>query len=162
MLRKAAYLVWRFSAGFVKVFTHVVFMKKSIRYSRINYLFLLSILIISCGPAVSLEDLYGEWKYIQVESPKNPEESLSAQEVEQENPSITFSKDGDLIIMWGGKKLSNGKFHIEGKLIRYKENLPGGKTREFPFLIKKLTGEELIFETMEQQPTRITARKIRS
>lgn len=164
MLRKAAYRDLNMKSDSKKAVRPQPFYKSYIIQGENRFLLFLllslSLFMISCGGAVNPENLYGEWKYIGVESPKNPEEGLTAEELKIENPSIIFSKDGGLIIMWGGKELSNGKFHIEGKLIRYTENLAGGKTRNFPFLIKKLTGKDLIFETMEQQPTRITARKI--
>jgi hypothetical protein len=63
--------------------------------------------------------------------------------------------------MWGGKLLSYGTFRMEDNMIRYKEVLEGGTTREFPFLIKKISENRLVFETMEQDATRITAERIR-
>jgi len=114
-------------------------------------------ILISCGGAVKQEDLYGNWDYIKVESPSNSEENLSDQELLEAKPSISFTSSQDLTIMWGGKRLSYGKFRIEGNLIRYTENLGGGQSREFPFLISKLTDKELVFETMEQNATRVTA-----
>ena len=50
--------------------------------------------------------------------------------------------------MWGGKRLSHGKFRMEDSMIRYKENLEGGTTREFPFLIKEITNDKLVFENL--------------
>jgi hypothetical protein len=103
------------------------------------------------------ETLYGQWNYIKVESPSNPEENLTEEELLEQVPSISFTADHNLTIMWGGKRLSYGKYRIEGNLIRYTENLGGGRTREFPFLVSKLTDKELVFETMEQNATRVTA-----
>ncbi|HEY0054251.1 MAG TPA: hypothetical protein VGB63_02750 [Pedobacter sp.] len=118
------------------------------------------LLAFGCTPPVKPEQLYGEWKYTKVESPnQNPPYSMPAEEIKKENPSIKFIKDKDLIIVWGGKTLSYGKFRMEDRMIRYKENLPGGITREFPFLIKQITNEKLVFETMNQDVSRITAVK---
>ena len=116
----------------------------------------------SCTKSVKPEELYGEWKYIKVESPRqNPPYVMPEEEVKAENPSIKFTKNNDLVIMWGGKRLSNGKFRMEDRMIRYKENLEGGTTREFPFLIKEITNDKLVFETMSQDLTRITAIRIK-
>jgi hypothetical protein len=118
------------------------------------------LIALGCTPPVKPEQLYGEWKYTNVESPnQNPPYTMPLEEVRKENPSITFTKNQDLIIIWGGKTLSYGKFKMEDRMIRYKENLPGGITREFPFLITEITNEKLVFETMNQDVSRITAVK---
>lgn len=123
-------------------------------------LLLLVFMLVSCSGSINQDDLQGNWSYIKVESPSNPEENLTEQELLEQKPSISFTSHQDLTIMWGGKRLSYGKFRIEGNLIRYTENLSGGQTREFPFLVSKLTEKELVFETMEQNATRVTAIKI--
>lgn len=118
-------------------------------------------LCFSCTKAVKPEQLYGEWKYVKVESPnEKPAYVMPAEEVKAENPSISFSEDKDLVIMWGGKRLSYGKFRMDGNMIRYKENLESGVTREFPFIIREISANELVFETMSQDVSRITARKV--
>ncbi len=123
---------------------------------------LLTVFFSGCFSSVSPEQLYGGWEYTKIESPRqDPPYVMPGDQLKEQSPSIAFSKDNDLRIRWGGKILSNGKFRLEDKIIRYKENLPGGKTREFPFLIKKLTETEIVFETMEQDFTRVTARKMR-
>jgi hypothetical protein len=120
------------------------------------------ILSVSCARSVEPEQLYGEWKYVKVENPnQHPPYVMPDEEVKAENPSIQFSKSNDLVITWGGKRLSYGTFRMEDNLIRYKEVLEGGTTREFPFLIKEISGNKLVFETMEQDATRITAERIR-
>lgn len=116
----------------------------------------------SCKDSVKPEELYGEWKYIKVEEPnQRPPYIMPYEEVKAANPSIKFTKENDLIITWEGKQLSNGKFRMENKMIRYKENLAGGATREFPFLIKEISDTSLVFETMSQEASRITAVKIK-
>ena len=125
---------------------------------RIRILFIFIVFISSCSNFVSPEDLYGRWNYVQVEN-SNSADSLTKDELKKQSPAIIFSENKDLIIEWGGKQLSHGKFRLEGKMIRYTEFLDGNRKREFPFLIKKLTDTELVFETMEQNFTRVTARK---
>jgi len=62
-------------------------------------------------------------------------------------------------MMWGGKVLSHGTYKIDQGNISYTEVLPDGKTRTFPFWIKKLTDKEIVFETKEDDAVRVTARK---
>lgn len=126
--------------------------------ARIRILFVFILFFPSCLNFASPEDLYGRWSYVQVEN-SNSADSLTKDELEKQFPAIIFSKNNDLIIEWGGKQLSHGKFRLEGKMIRYTESLDDNRKREFPFLIKKLTDTELVFETMEQNFTRVTARK---
>lgn len=117
--------------------------------------------LVSCSSEIKKEDLVGEWQYLKILNVRNPVESTSAEEIAAQQPSIRFTPNNDLIIEWGGKQLSHGKFRVEGKLIRYSEQLSKGKTREFPFLVSELTADRLVFETMESEATRITAKKIR-
>lgn len=117
---------------------------------------MLPLLSVSCTEKISTEDLYGRWNYMKVQN-FNPVDSLSSAEIQREKPSIIFSADSNLVIEWGGKKLSYGTYRMDGKMIRYTETLEGGRKRSFPFLIKELDGNNLVFETMEQNPTRVTA-----
>ena len=120
------------------------------------------LLLSSCVNPVKPEELYGEWKYVKVENPnQNPAYVMPQAEVSAANPSIIFTTRSELIIMWGGKRLSHGTFRMKENRIRYKEVLPGGTTREFPFLIKEISSDKLVFETMEQESSRITAVKIK-
>lgn len=120
------------------------------------------LLFISCARSVKPEQLYGEWKYVKVENPnQHPPYIMPYEEVKAQSPSIQFSKSNDLVIIWGGKRLSYGTFRMEDNMIRYKEVLEGGTTREFPFLIKEISENKLVFETMEQDATRITAERIK-
>lgn len=102
----------------------------------------------------------GRWNYIKVVN-ADPEDITSDEELKQASPAIIFTETNDLIIEWGGKQLSHGKYKLDGKMIRYTESLEGGRTREFPFLISKLTDTELVFETMEKNYSRVTAIKQR-
>jgi hypothetical protein len=123
-------------------------------------IYIISILILfsSCSSSVKPEDLYGRWNYIEVRN-ADPEEDLPEDELKIIKPAIIFNEDSTLIIEWEGKQLSEGKFRIEGKMIRYTENIDGGTTREFPFLIKKLTADELVFTTMERDFTEVRAKR---
>jgi len=114
----------------------------------------------SCSNTIKPEELYGRWNYVKVDN-TNPQDTLPDGELELQSPAIIFNDKQDLIIEWGGKKLSSGKFRMEGKMIRYTENIPGGQKREFPFLIKSLNEKELVFQTMEQNFTTVTALKER-
>lgn len=112
--------------------------------------------MISCTGKINKEDLFGKWTYTRVQN-FNPIDSLSSFELQKERPAIVFSADSNLLIEWGGKKLSFGTYRMDGKMIRYTEVLEGGKKRSFPFLIKEFQNNKLVFETMEQNPTRVTA-----
>jgi hypothetical protein len=118
----------------------------------------LALLFASCSSSIQPEELYGRWNYTKVYN-ADPRDSLPAGELELQAPAIIFSKDNKLVIEWGGKPLSQGKFKMEGKMIRYTEDLGSNKTRDFPFLIKSIDNEELVFETMEKNFTRVTAKK---
>ncbi|SDS38730.1 hypothetical protein SAMN05216490_1064 [Mucilaginibacter mallensis] len=121
---------------------------------------ILLLLIAACKPAVKPENLYGTWKYIKVENPnETPPDSVSKSTLQEESPSIRFSKGDSLTIVWGGKILSHGTFVLDGMNIRYTEILPGGKTRTFPFYVSEITDKELIFETLGEEGTRVTAVK---
>lgn len=122
----------------------------------INIVSALLLFFSSCSSNIKSEQLYGRWNYVTVES-ANPQDSLPDGELELKSPAIIFNDRDSLIIEWGGKKLSSGKFRMEGKMIRYTEDLPGNQKREFPFLIKSLTETELVFQTMERNTTTVRA-----
>jgi hypothetical protein len=128
---------------------------------KILCLFLVSGLILSsCGPSINAGDLYGKWKYVKVEKPKaHPPDSISSAQLATDVPYIQFSAGNTLIIMWGGKLLSHGKFVIEGHNINYTETLSDGATRQFPFWVSELTNKEIVFETQGEEGSRVTAVK---
>lgn len=115
-------------------------------------------LFFSCTGKIEKESLYGRWSYIKVQN-FNPPDSLSHAELQIEKPAIIFSADSNLLIEWGGKRLSYGTFKMDGHMIRYTEILEGGRKRSFPFLIKEFKNNRIVFETMEQNSTRVTAVK---
>lgn len=120
----------------------------------------LMISLSSCTRSIEQKELYGRWNYVSVKN-ADPEEITNDEEIKQQSPAIIFTETNDLIIEWGGKQLSHGKYKMDGKMIRYTEYLEGGRTREFPFLIRELTDKELVFETMEKNYTRVKALKKR-
>lgn len=127
-----------------------------------KHAFLLSIagllFFSSCGISVKPENLYGKWKYIKVQNPNaSPPDSVSSDDLAAQAPSIEFSKNNQLTIVWGGKVLSHGRFHTEGQNIQYTETLADGKTRTFPFWVSKLTDKVLVFETKGTDGSRVTA-----
>ena len=127
---------------------------------NIGIISLLSLILYSCKPSVSANDLYGKWNYIKDQQPyANPPDSTSTGDLKIEDPSIQFFKDNSLQIWWGGKMISHGKFMVEDRKIQYTETLPDGSTRKFPFWIMDFTGKQLVFETTGEDGTRITAVK---
>jgi len=120
----------------------------------------LIVLFASCKPAIKSSDLYGTWKYVKVENPnENPPDSVKHNELTAQSPFIKFTKSDSLIITWGGVVLSHGKFKMDGMNINYTENLSDGTTRKFPFYISKITDKDLVFETLGEHGTRVTAIK---
>lgn len=126
--------------------------------SLLKLLLAFIIILSSCSKTIETADLYGKWDYKSIKN-ANPEDIMSDDEVQKQNASITFNNNNDLVIEWGGKRLSYGKFKLDGKMIRYTEFLEGGSKREFPFLIIKLTENELTFQTMEKDFTKVIAIK---
>lgn len=127
---------------------------------KITILFCCLLILAACTFTLDQQNLVGNWDYIKIEN-LNPgsEDSTTLADVQKAKPYIQFSKDNQLRIFWEGKQLSSGTYRIEGKMIRYKEDLPDGVQREFPFLVSKLSENELVFETMSSEGTRVTAVK---
>jgi hypothetical protein len=117
----------------------------------------LLIFFTACKPGLSPERLYGKWNYIRVEKPASPSDSVTRFDIAEQKPAIVFNKDNTLQIYWGGKVLSHGKFTINSLDIKYKEDLDQGKTRDFPFSVTELTDKKIIFETLGEDGSRVTA-----
>ncbi|HTI58268.1 hypothetical protein [Mucilaginibacter sp.] len=132
------------------------------RHLSLLYSFIGLLLLVSCKQEkVKLKsgDLYGKWKYIKVENPySHPPDSVKNEELQVQKPYILFSKDS-LQIWWGGGILSRGSYKVEGDSIRFTEIMTDGKTREFPFIVTKLAGKYLVFETSGEDGSRVTAVK---
>lgn len=122
--------------------------------------FLWIILVTACSGTIGKEELTGTWDYVHIEdlSP-NAEDPTTDQDLKDAKPFIRFSKDQRLEIVWQGSILSSGNFNMDGRMIRYTENLPDGSQRQFPFLIKELSADKIVFETMSREGTRVTAIK---
>lgn len=129
----------------------------------IKKLFFLAPIIIVCFSGckprtLDVNKLYGKWRYIKVESPNaTPPTSVPQFQIDDSKPYITFTKDDSLTIVWGGEKLSRGKFRIEGNNIQYTERMGNGQTREFPFMVDELTDKQIIFETGGDDGSKVTA-----
>ena len=130
-------------------------------FKRLFYLLPLFIFSFSaCKSSISVNDLYGKWKYAKVQHPHaDPPDSVRKEDIAYYAPYIQFSANNTLVIMWGGKVLSHGKFSIDGHNLNYTESLPDGSTRKFPFWVSELTDKEIIFETKGDDGSRVTAVK---
>ena len=118
------------------------------------------ILFQACSVSVDEEKLTGTWDYIKIENLNaSSQDSTTSADLKAARPFIRFTEKNELLIYWSGRVLSSGTYHVDGAMIRYKENLPDGQQREFPFLVKKLTEDELIFETMSREGTRVFTKK---
>jgi len=118
------------------------------------------VVLSACKPAIKSADLYGTWKYLKVENPnETPPDSVSHDALMVQVPYIKFTKNDSLIIFWGGRMLSHGKFHMEGNNISYTESQADGSIRTFPFYVSKIDGKNLVFETLGEHGTRVTAVK---
>ena len=124
------------------------------------FIIILVLIVTACKPTITPEKLYGKWKYIKLENPRaNPPSTEPEWKLKMENPSIEFTKNNELIILWEGKVLSHGTFRVDEKNILYKEVLPDGNTREFPFHVSKFEDNQMVFETLGTEGTRVTAVK---
>lgn len=128
-----------------------------------NYLcFVLPALLLlgACKHAVTATDLYGKWNYTRVEHPKqSPPGAVPTYELKEQAPYIEFTKADSLRMVWGGKLLSHGTFTVDGTNIQYKEILPDGSTRSFPFYISSFKDNSMVFETLGEDASRITVVK---
>jgi hypothetical protein len=133
-----------------------------IKITSIKFLFFsisfLLVILTSCSKSIDIEDLYGRWDYISIKN-ADPEDIMTDEEVKSQKPYIIFKSNNELIISWADKQISYGKFKMDGKMIRYTENLGDERTRDFPFLILKLSENELVFQTMEKNFTKVSAKK---
>lgn len=114
--------------------------------------------LAACSGSINQETLAGNWDYIKVENLNSQsDDSTTVADLKAARPYIQFTKANKLQIYWEDKLLSTGSFRIDGKMLRYTEILPDGTKREFPFLVKELSEERIVFETMTNEGTRVTA-----
>lgn len=125
--------------------------------------FLMLGLIVSlsaCNKQIDKEKLIGKWNYIKVEYlSEDPPIVQEGQELEDKHPYLLLSAEGEAIIFAEDKIISEGKYYLEGDIVRYEEMMEGNIRRKIPFLIKSLEAEKLVFETMDKNTIRITAVK---
>ena len=127
-----------------------------------KYLLLLFcyVLITGCSRSVDQMGLIGKWDYVRIENLNaQSEESTTAEDLKIAKPYIQFTAENKVQIIWDGKVLSSGTYRLDGQMIRYQENLAGGRKREFPFLVNSLSEEKIVFQTMSNENTRVTALK---
>ena len=104
--------------------------------------------------------LIGKWDYVRIENLNaQSEESTTAEDLKIAKPYIQFTAENKVQIIWDRKVLSSGTYRLDGQMIRYQENLPGGRQREFPFLVNSLSEKKIVFQTMSNENTRVTALK---
>ena len=127
--------------------------------SRVLILALL-IMFSGCTRSVENKYIYGVWQYVKVENP-NQGQVTPSEELKENNPSIQFSEGNKLEMIWGGKVLSEGTYHIAYPVINYEEDLKEKGSRKIKFLIKKLEDDILVFQTIEADAVRVTARKLK-
>jgi hypothetical protein len=61
------------------------------------------LLFSACSDPIKPDQLYGKWKYVQVDN-ADPRDSLQEGELDLQSPAIIFTGKNELIIEWGGKK----------------------------------------------------------
>lgn len=114
-------------------------------------------LLASCQLSIKPETLYGKWKYVKIENNSVAStNNVTPEQLQSEEPYIKFTKDS-LMIWWGGQVLTQGTYKIDGDKIQFREVQPGGKIREFPFIVSKLDDKNLIFETKGDDGSKVTA-----
>ncbi|MGY3211008.1 hypothetical protein [Mucilaginibacter sp. HD30] len=118
-----------------------------------------SLLLSACKHTVTATDLYGKWNYTKIENPGQTTPGVSALELKQQAPYIEFTQADSLRMFWGGKLLSHGTFAVDGTNIQYKEILPDGSTRSFPFYISNFKDGSMIFETLGKDVSKVTVVK---
>ena len=121
-----------------------------------------AVVFSSCKKKINLKpgDLYGKWNYVKVENPdSHPPDSVPHAELLIQKPYILFTQKDSLQLWWGGGLLSHGSFRVAGDSIQFKEILPGGKTRVFPFIVSKISSKDLVFATTGEDGSTGTAVK---
>lgn len=120
-----------------------------------------TLILTACNHGITNQKLAGDWRYVKIDKPRSGDltDTVTADELKENAPYITFDINNQLIIHWGGKILSHGTYVLNGDNINYTEQLEGGKTRTFPFYVSKLDDKNIIFETLDNQGSRVTAVK---
>ena len=121
---------------------------------------IIAALSTACAGGLSADQLYGTWNYVKIDHPKgDATDTVNNDDLAANKPHIIFKKNNELEIWWGGKILSHGSFKTEAKNIQFTEQLEGRQTRTFPFWVSQLDDKTLIFETLDAEGSRVTAKK---
>jgi hypothetical protein len=123
------------------------------------YAAVILLLFAACKPPVKREQLFGTWKYTKLENPyADPPDSMTSYKLQANSPSIRFTKNDSLVIIWSDTVLLKGKFTVDGRNINF-TGLSSGKSTHFPFIVSKLTDKVIVFETEGTDGSRVTAVK---
>jgi hypothetical protein len=129
------------------------------KFFPLQCLLLISV-ISACKSEMNPKLLYGKWKYVKLENPDaNPPETMPAFKLQFNHPSIEFTRDNQLIMLWKDSVISHGTYQLEKDQVKFKERLSDGSFREFPLIIKTLTDHQLVFQTNGEDGSRVTAVK---
>lgn len=119
---------------------------------------ILVLLFTACNGNIKPKNLLGKWVYksyeYQNKSLNKPLANIAAQQ-----PYIVFNANGTAAIYSSGKVLSSGNYKLDGKIIRFEEDLPNHQKRKIPFLIQELDTKKLVFQTMDSEVKVITAER---
>jgi hypothetical protein len=117
--------------------------------------------VTACKHNIKTNELYGDWKYIKIDHPKGDDmtDTIPGDTLKAAAPYIRFTPQKQLNINRGGKILSHGTFTINGDNINYTEQMPDGETRTFPFWVSHLDNKTIVFETLDNNGSRVTAIK---
>jgi len=112
-------------------------MKKYTVY--LSAIVLLLLFLASCKPAIKPEDLYGKWKYIKIEMPTAPQDTILV------------------------KSYLLATFHGSFTIDKYNINVSGhyndGSATKLLFWVMKLTNKEIVFKILGERPWVVTAIK---
>jgi hypothetical protein len=125
--------------------------------SNLNKIIITIILFLTaCSSGVKPDLLIGKWQYVSYEY-QNKSLNKPLANIVAQQPYIVFHANGTAAIYSSGKVLSSGNYKLEGKIIRFVEDLPNNQKRKIPFLIQELTNKTLVFQTMDSEVKVITA-----
>ena len=137
-----------------------------IKLSRLNksrkYIVLLTLILAfaACKPSLTTPALTGKWKYMKVEHPNaNPPDTMKKSELDEVIPYIQFTPEMKWVIVWGGRYLSHGTYTLDGSNMKMHEVLADGKTRDFVFTVSEFTESKIVFETIGEDGSKVTALK---
>jgi hypothetical protein len=129
------------------------------RRIKLSKLFVILVfMFVACNGNIKPEELVGKWVYKSYEY-QNKSLNKPLVNIAIQQPYIEFKADGKAVIYSSGNVLSSGNYTLDGKVIRYVEDLPNNQKRKIPFLIQELDSQKLVFQTMDTEVKVITAEK---